>query len=401
MRLLHTSDWHLGRHFHGFDLIDAQRRFIEHLVEVVRAERIDAVLVAGDIYDRAIPSLDAVEVFEHGLAELSRLTQVVISSGNHDSQRRLGFGGALMERAGVHFRTHLGDITRPVLIDNGRMRTSIYAIPFLEPYTTAAHLGDDGVAPVRRTHEGVLSAAMARIAEHRALHSADRALVMSHAWFNGGESSDSEIDLSMGGIGRASTSLLEAFDYAALGHLHKPQALADHVRYSGSPLHYSFSELGSSKQSLIVDLSSAQPQITAVPVPVDREIHELRDSLEALLTAPVYEPYRHAFLRIHLTDLPVPEQAANLLRQRFPYLADLRVTALPVGVGLEVEQLRTLSTLDICNLFLGEVRGAQADVWEQRRLEQAIAYGRGITDAAADDDAACEDDDLDVAEVPE
>ncbi|MHB0929613.1 MAG: exonuclease SbcCD subunit D [Candidatus Nanopelagicales bacterium] len=395
MRLLHTSDWHLGRNFHGFDLIDAQRRFVEHLVEVVRSEGIDAVLVAGDIYDRAIPSLDAVEVFEHGLAELSRFTQVIISSGNHDSQRRLGFGGALMERAGVHFRTHLADITRPVVLDNGRMRTSIYAIPFLEPYTSAAHLGDDGAVPVKRTHEGVMAAAMGRIAEHRALHGADRTIVTAHAWFNGCEPSDSEVDLSMGGIGKASTALLEPFDYAALGHLHKPQAIADHLRYSGSPLHYSFSEIGSSKQSLIVDLSSAQPLVTAVPVPVDREIHELRDSLEALLTSPAYEPYRHAFLRIHLTDLPVPEQAANRLRQRFPYLADLRVTELQAGVGLEVEQLRTLSTLDICNLFLAEVRGAEADPWEQRRLELAIAYGRGVVDTVTDDEGPCEDTAID------
>lgn len=395
MRLLHTSDWHLGRTFHGVDLIDAQRNFVAHLVEVARAEDVDAVLVSGDVYDRAIPSLEAVEILEQGLAELALHAQVIISSGNHDSARRLGFASDLLEGANVHLRTRLADITRPVVLDDGGTRVHVYAIPFLEPYTTASHLGIDEHGHVKRTHESVLAAAVQRIAEHRAQAGAGKTVLMSHAWFNGGEASESEIDISMGGIGRASTALLQSFDYAALGHLHKPQAIEDHQRYSGSPLHYSFSEMGTAKQTFIVDLAGNRAQVTPIDVPVFRELHELRDTMQALMESPEYARYETSFLRIHLEDLPVPEQAANVLRRRFPYLVDLKVRWSDSGPGITAGQMATLSPLEICNLFLESDRGARASEREQAQLEQAIASGRrGLVDAATTDNVACTHEDV-------
>lgn len=390
MRLLHTSDWHLGRSFHGADLIEAQRAFMAHLVDVVRDERIDAVLVAGDVYDRAIPSLEAVELLEHGLAELSRYTTVILSSGNHDSARRLGFASDLLERANVHLRTRISDITRPVLLNKGDTSVHVYAIPFLEPYTSATHLGSDGET-AKRTHESVLSAAVQRIAQHRTDVGASRAVLMSHAWFDGGEASESEIDISMGGIGKASTTLLDGFTYAALGHLHKPQAIENHQRYSGSPLHYSFSEMGRAKQTFVVDLSASEPVVTGVDAPVFRPLHEISGDFEALLTASDFSEYEHSFLRIHLTDLPVPEQAANRLRQRFPYLVDLRVRDVGGGAAPTAGQFRTLSPLEICGMFLERDRGAGPTDAERLELELAIAHGRrGVVDAApASGNVAC------------
>jgi len=402
MRLLHTSDWHLGRTFHGVELIDAQREFVAHLVEVVRAEDVDAVLVSGDVYDRAIPSLEAVEILEQGLAELSRHARVIVSSGNHDSARRLGFAADLLESANVHLRTRLADITRPVVLDDGTTRVHVYAIPFLEPYTTASHLGIDEAGHARRTHEAVLAAAVQRIAEHRSQAGAGKAVLMSHAWFNGGEASESEIDISMGGIGKASTGLLQSFDYAALGHLHKPQAIEEHQRYSGSPLHYSFSEMGTAKQTFIVDLSGNNARVTPIDVPVFRELHELRDTMAALMESPEYAKYEASFLRIHLEDLPVPEQAANTLRRRFPYLVDLRVRWSDAGPGVTAEQLATLSPLEICNLFLESDRGARASDREQLQLEQAIASGRrGLVDSATPDNVACTHDEPEHQETGE
>lgn len=394
MRLLHTSDWHLGRSFHGADLIDAQRAFMAHLVDVVREERVDAVLVAGDVYDRAIPSLEAVELLEHGLAALSRHTTVILSSGNHDSARRLGFASDLLERAQVHLRTRISDITRPVVLERGGNRLHVYAIPFLEPYTSATHLGSDGES-AKRTHESVLSAAVQRIADHRADAGVSRAVLMSHAWFNGGEASESEIDISMGGIGKASTTLLDGFDYAALGHLHKPQAIDHHQRYSGSPLHYSFSEMGSAKQTFIVDLSVSMPVVTGIDAPVFRPLHEISGDFQSLLTASDYTEYEQSFLRIHLADLPVPEQAANRLRQRFPYLVDLRVRDIGGGTAPTAGEFRTLTPLEICSRFLERDRGAGPSDAERTELELAIAHGRrGVVDAASVENVACEHEEV-------
>ena len=399
MRLLHTSDWHLGRSFHGFDRVDAQRAFLNHLVDLVRDERVDAVLVAGDVYDRAIPSLEAVELLEDGLARLSRHATVIVSSGNHDSARRLGFASPLLERANVHLRTRLDGIDRPITLDDGRDRVDVYAIPFLEPFTTAAHLGS-GESPLERSHASVLSAAVDRVRGHRAGAGAPRAVLMAHAWFTGGVASDSEVDISVGGIGQASAAMLDGFDYVALGHLHTPQALDDHVRYSGSPLHYSFSEAGRAKHSCLVEITGDRVRVTEVPVPTERPLHEVRDSLEALLTSSAYEQFRGSFLRVHLTDVPVPQQAMHRLRERFPFVADLQTVRVERGDAPSVDTLHRLGELDVCRMFLRDVRGADADPWETAQLQQAIDLARRGPLATVDaGPVACDDDEADAGDV--
>lgn len=372
MRLLHTSDWHLGRSFHGFDLREAQERYLDHLVEVVVSERIDAVLVAGDVYDRAIPSLDAVALLDDALTRIAQHAQIVIIAGNHDSARRLSYGGNLLARAGVHMRTRIDDIARPVLLDNGAMTVAVHAVPFLEPFTSSPQLlEDDGDRPTR-SHQAVLASAMQRVAQHRV---AGRSVLMSHAWYAGGEASESEVDVSIGGVGQASTALLDGFDYVALGHLHKPQAIDEYVRYSGSPIMYSFSERGTSKRSFIVDLGGASPVITEIGIPSHREVAAIEGSIDELLSSSAYGAFEQAFLRVDLTDLPVPMQAMNRLRERFPFIAELRTRTVQAG-GLGVQEIRTKTPLEICDQFLVDVRGAGADSWEREQLQQAIERAR-------------------------
>ena len=138
MRLLHTSDWHLGRAFHGVDLLAAQARYLDHLVEVVRSERVDVVVVAGDVHDRALPPVDAVRLLDDALDRLLDAgTQVVVSSGNHDSPQRLGFGARRAERAGLHVRTRVADLDRPVLLGDRHGEVAVYALPYLEPEMVA------------------------------------------------------------------------------------------------------------------------------------------------------------------------------------------------------------------------------------------------------------------------
>src|SRR5688572_30429697 len=159
MRLLHTSDWHLGRSLHREDLLQAQASYVDHLVDVVQSESVDVVLVAGDVYDRALPGVDAVALCNDALARLAATgTRVVLISGNHDSARRLGFAADLIDASGVHLRTNPAEVGRPVLLDDQHGQVAIYPIPYLEPDAVADALGCD-----ERAHGAVVGAAMDRI----------------------------------------------------------------------------------------------------------------------------------------------------------------------------------------------------------------------------------------------
>src|SRR6476661_4597589 len=159
MRILHTSDWHLGRSFHGEDLLVAQAAYVDHLIETVESERVDLVVVSGDVYDRALPSVDAVELADETLHRLgTSRARVVITSGNHDSGRRLGFNARLVDLAGVHLRTDAGRVAEPVLLDDEHGQVAVYAIPYLEPDVLTQAWG-----LATRSHHAVLAAALQRI----------------------------------------------------------------------------------------------------------------------------------------------------------------------------------------------------------------------------------------------
>ena len=279
MRLLHTSDWHLGRSLHRADLRAAQSAFLDHLVAVARAEKVDAVLVAGDIYDRAVPPVDAVELCEDALLRLHDTgAAVVLISGNHDSARRLGFGSGLLEKAGVHLRTRPGALARPVVLTDAHGPVAVYGVPYLEPDAVRGELPPagpgDGEAP--RGHAGVLGHAVACIRADAEARSIKRRVVMAHGWVTGGTVSESERDITVGGVGQVPAELFSGFGYVALGHLHGQQTIAPHLRYSGSPLPYSFSEASHRKGSWLVELDRAgAAHAEQVPAPTHRRLSVL------------------------------------------------------------------------------------------------------------------------------
>jgi exonuclease SbcD len=373
MRLLHTSDWHIGRNLNLFDLSDAQTQFINHIIEVVKTEKIDAVLISGDIYDRALPSLDAIATFEYALKELSALTKVIITSGNHDGARRLGFASSLLEGANIYIKTRIEDIDTPVLVSDEKKTIAIYGIPYLEPFTSSSKLitNPEEAKKIERSHQGVLSLAINRINADRTKTKHDHAVVMAHAWFTGGETDGSEIDISVGGIGNAPTSLLKNFDYAALGHIHRPQVIENHIRYSGSALHYSFKGAKSKRLTYIVDFSSPKPVISEVFSPTYRELTELEDSMDNFLRLDKYAEFENHFLKIKLTDKPAPLQPMAQLRARFPWVVEL-TTLTGKGKLPKWEEIRDKSDFDICCDFLDDVRGAAPNEWEIEQLRSAI-----------------------------
>jgi DNA repair protein SbcD/Mre11 len=384
MRFLHTSDWHLGRSLHRADLRDAQAAFLDHLVETARSERVDAVLVAGDVYDRAVPPVDAVALCEQALTRLRATgARVIVISGNHDSARRLGFSSALIDAAGVHLRTRSSALDDPVVLDDEDGPVAVYGIPYLEPAVGLPGDGDCHVAaadnadqaPRARSHAAVLGQATARIRADATRRGISRTVVMAHAWVAGGAGSDSERDISVGGVGQVPVSLFDKFSYVALGHLHGQQTLAEHVRYSGSPLPYSFSEATHKKGSWLVEVGvDGKTRAERVPAPTHRRLTVLRDQLGDLLSSPGYTQHETDFLAVTLTDAARPEAAMDRLRRRFPHILTLEFR--PAGVAADTRSYRARvagrDDLTIASEFVRHVRNTAASPGEQRLLAGAF-----------------------------
>ena len=345
MRILHTSDWHLGRTLHGVDLLSHQAAYLDHLVELARAESVDAVVVAGDVYDRAVPPVEAVQLLADALRRLSEHAAVVVTPGNHDSAIRLGFGAELM-RDGVHLRARVADAGRPALLADEHGPVAVHALPYLDPDAVRRALTDDDAPePLPRSHEAVMAAAMRRVRADLAARAtrgeAARSIVVAHAFVIGGQASDSERDIRVGGVDAVPAGVFAGVDYVALGHLHGPQAIsfptgedagdgegdgdgarvgAPVLRYSGSPLAYSFSELTHRKSSVLLELGAdGVGHARTVPTPVPRRLAEVAGTLAELL-GPAGDGHEEDWLRAVVTDPVRPPELHARLKARFPHL---------------------------------------------------------------------------------
>jgi exonuclease SbcD len=409
MRFLHTSDWHLGRSLHRTNLRDAQEKFLDHLVETARAEKVDAVLVAGDIYDRAVPPLDAVELCEDALVRLRRVgARVILISGNHDSARRLGFSSALIDASGVHLRTRPEALAEPVMLEDAHGPVAVYGVPYLEPAMGLPGDGDhgdhgdhgdqrghdhghgdhgqgggdtaagNGGAPARG-HAAVLGRAAGLIRADADRRGCERAVVMAHGWVHGGQASDSERDISVGGIGHVSASLFDGFSYVALGHLHGQQTITESMRYSGSPLPYSFSEARHKKGTWLVEIGAdGTSRAERVPAPVYRRLSILQGRLDDLLDSREHADREGDFIAVTLTDLQRPDRAMDRLRKRFPHVLTLEFK--PEGITVDSrrygEKVAGKDDLAVATEFVQHVRNVPPTPEEQRLLVAAFEAAR-------------------------
>jgi len=425
MRFLHTSDWHLGRSLHRASLGEAQAGFLDHLVETARAQRVDAVLVAGDVYDRAIPSLDAVALYEDALARLRAAgSRVILISGNHDSARRLGVNSALIDAAGVHLRTRPERLADPILLPDQHGEVAVYGIPYLEPALdspqpaaapdsprtaatsdsphTAATSGsnphDADAERGTRSHAYVLRAALDLIRTDAAARGAARTVVLAHAWVANGrddaergesarrQASASERDIAVGGIGYVPAALFDGFSYAALGHLHGRQTLAGHLRYSGSPLPYSFSEKDHVKGSWLVEVDAGGAAAAEwVPAPVGRRLAELTGRIDDLLTGRAHDSHEQDFLAVTLTDTVRPEGAMERLRRRFPHILTLEFR--PEGLTADRrgyrERVIGRDDLAVAAEFVSHVRNSEPSSHECDLFHAAFTAVRLEQEASA------------------
>jgi DNA repair protein SbcD/Mre11 len=373
VRFLHTSDWHIGRTFHGADLLAEQEAVLGHLADLVAGEAIDAVLVAGDIYDRAVPSAEAVRVATAAVARIRAAgAQLVVTPGNHDSAPRLGAFAEFAAAGGLHLRTTVGGLAEPVLLDDGHGPVVVYGIPYLEPEPARHALG----VPEARGHTGVLTEAMRRIRADLGTRPGTRSVVLAHAFVTGGEPTESERTIAVGGVEQVPGSVFDGVDYVALGHLHGPQTLAEHLRYSGSPLAYSFSEARQHKSVWLVELdASGLAEVRRHELPVPRPLATLRGRLEDLLAEPAHDEFLEHFLSVTVTDPVRPVDAMRRLRERFRHAVHLEwepeggYSGAPLRYS---DAVRGRSDIEISRSFLDDCRGAAPTESEERLLFLAL-----------------------------
>lgn len=337
MRMLHTSDWHLGRTLHGVNLHEAQSTVLERICELVEQPcdgvPVDAVLVAGDVYDRGVPPVESVQLFERTLARLSATTTVVVTSGNHDSAIRLGYGSGLF-RERIRMITDPAELATPILLDGpDGARVAVYGIPYLDVDHARVALAEDG-DPLPRSHQAVVGAACTRIRADLAERPERRSVVLAHAFVAGAEPSDSERSIAVGGVDRVAGTVFAGIDYVALGHLHGAQspecAEGSLVRYCGSPLRYSFSEQDHAKVVLLVDVPVDGPvEVTPVEIEQPRPMASVRGRLEDLLSEPTLAGHEQSWLRVTVTDRVRPDSLMDRLTSRFPHV--LQVLHEPEG----------------------------------------------------------------------
>jgi len=463
MRILHTSDWHLGRTFGPVSLHADQEAFLDWLVGVVVAEDVDVVAVAGDLYDRAIPPTESVALLRETLERLvARRVRVVAIAGNHDGPERLAAYDGLTDLAGVVVRggfVRAGAVTT-LELDDGPL--DVVAVPYLDPVLTppgwaadadadadadarpsggGAHLdrpvpsgsvapavADDaerpspagGAEPLtlldllaemesepaptgvvatvptapgsgpsgpagRRSHHGVLRQALARA---RAERRSPRSLLVAHAFVSGGETSESERFLTVGGTAEVGIELFDGFDYVALGHLHRPQRVRaglDTVRYSGTPLPYSFSET-QAKHVVLVDMASdGTCEVRTLEVPLGRRVATVTGTIDELLADPRHAGAEGSFVRAVLTDRGYVVDAKSRLQARFPHVVEVVPRPAPVADGegrgpLDAGARRRLDPLEAALGFWRDATGEAPEEVERALLESVLAH---VTSAEA------------------
>ncbi len=338
MRILHTSDWHLGRQFHNVSLLDDQRLALAQIIDIIRTRQVDVVVVAGDIYDRSVPPATAVELLDDTVNTICHELQVplILLSGNHDGPQRLGFASRQLAGAGLHVAGPLWSVPQPIMLTGDAGEVAFYPIPYADP-ATVRNVHDVEVS----SHDEAMACLLDQVRQDNG--PTRPCVVIAHCFLAGGEVSESERPLSIGGADQVSPEHFKNFSYAALGHLHGPQFRgAPHIRYSGSPLKYSFSEERQRKSVTLVELDAAgEATIEQIPLTPRHDMRTLEGSLAELLAAGQDDPRRDDYLLVRLSDTHAILDVMSKLREVYPNVLHLERPGLMArGDGLEVSRDR-------------------------------------------------------------
>ena len=369
MKFVHLSDLHLGKRVNGFSMVEDQQYILEQILALVAQVRPDGALLAGDLYDKAVPSAEAVALLDDFLVRLSQLCEVFLISGNHDSPERLAFGGRLMERSGVFVSPVYSGAVTPLTRQDVFGPVQLYLLPFVKPAHVRHCFPDLEINSYNDALAAVLSA--------MEVDPTQRNILVTHQFVTGAAPCDGE-DLSVGGTDQVDGALFDAFDYVALGHLHSPQTVGrESLRYCGSPLKYSFSEARQEKSLTVVELGpKGQVSVSTLPLRPLRDMAELRGSYEALTYRGFYQgtAYPESYVHITLTDEEDIPDAVRKLQVIYPYLMKLtydnrRTQAAGLGEDWEADEQR--SPLELLEAFYAAQNGSAMDD-AQRAYAQAL-----------------------------
>ena len=319
MKFLHLADLHLGKRVNGFSMLEDQAHILRQILAILDNEQPDGVLIAGDVYDKSVPSVEAVELLDGFLTELrARGVPVLLISGNHDSPERLAFGGRVMDSCGIHISPVYDGALAPVTLHDEFGPVHVWLLPFVKPAHVRRWFPDADIESY--------TDAVAEAVAHMDIDAAARNVLVTHQFVTGGTRSGSE-ELSVGGTDNVDSGVFAPFDYVALGHLHGAQHIGrETIRYSGSPLKYSFSEARQHKSVTVVTLGEkGDVQVRTVALTPLRELREIRGSYDELTARSFYEhtTYRSDYLHLILTDEQDVFDAMSRLRTIYPYLMTL------------------------------------------------------------------------------
>lgn len=369
MRFAHLSDLHIGKRVNGFSMIEDQKYILNQVVEIIKREEVEAVILAGDIYDKTIPSAEAVQILDDFLIQLSNLNlPIFVISGNHDSAERLSFGARVLRKSQIYIsELYNGEIT-PITLEDEYGKIHVYLMPFLKPALVRQALGREEIV----TYQDAVEMAIHQIP----LKEEDRNILVAHQFVIGASKSDSE-EVSVGGLDQISHTLFESFDYTALGHIHGPQHIGkETIRYCGTPLKYSFSEEAHTKSVTIIDLEQkGKTTIRMVPLIPMRDMRKIRGKYEEIISQALADNRSlEDYIQITLTDEEDVLNGLENLRKIYPNI-----------MRFEYDNKRTREQNELTNTVVIEQRSElelfeefyflqnnQEISKEQRELLQAI-----------------------------
>lgn len=378
MKFIHLSDLHLGKRVYDFNLTEDQKYILKEILKVIDTENPDAVLIAGDIYDKSVPSTEAVELLDEFLYQLSgRDLQVFLISGNHDSPERLAFASRLISRTGIHLSPVYNGAVEPIVLTDEFGPVNVYLLPFVKPVHVRRFFPDENI----ESYNDALRTAVEALDIDRS----ERNILVTHQFVTGAIRSDSE-EISVGGTDNVDAAVFDGFDYVALGHIHGPQNIgSERIRYCGTPLKYSFSEAKHQKSVTVIDIEDKESiSVRTVPLHPLRDMREIEGTYEELTYRPNYEGTdTDDYIHITLTDEEDIPDAIGKLRLIYPNLMSLDYNnsrTRSAGMLSDLEELQNKSPLVLFEEFYEQqngrpmseqqenfVRKIMENIWEDKR----------------------------------
>ena len=370
MKILHTSDWHLGAVDGNHSLLEDQKFFIDEICEIVRTNKVDAVIIAGDVYDRAVSSDQAIRLYDQAMTRLCRdlKVKVIIIAGNHDSAQRLSSCRELLSSAGLYLSGSLERELKKVSFDD----TDIYLLPWISEEKVKS------IFPEKKEEISSLEDAYRVVTANICMDKNKRNIIVSHAFITNAQTCVSDRAAEIGRAARISGSVFDGFDYVALGHIHKPQNVSDTIRYSGTPMPYSFGKEEKQEKSVtIIDTKDMSQSI--IPLKLLHSRNTICAGLDEILKADYPEEVRKGYVRIQVTDHYVGLEILSELKKIFPGLLELAGKTFEEegsSVTLTMEELERLqeNPMDVFRYFCNEEMGMEADEHLTELFEAAVKH---------------------------